>query len=34
MGISKEMAVAGLTPLVILGVWLMVRRIKKGMGGH
>ncbi|MDD8023363.1 MAG: DUF3422 domain-containing protein [Paracoccaceae bacterium] len=33
-GIAKEMAVAGLTPLVMLGVWLMVRRIKKGMGGH
>jgi uncharacterized membrane-anchored protein len=26
--ISKEMSVAALTPLVIFGVWLMVRRIK------
>lgn len=33
-GVSKEMAVAGLTPLVIIGVWLMVRRIRKGFGGH
>ncbi len=30
VGLSKEMAVAGLTPFVILGVWLMVRRIRKG----
>lgn len=29
-GLSKEMAIAGLTPLVILGVWMMIRRIRKG----
>ena len=34
LGLSKELMVAGLTPLVILGVWMMVRRIRKGMGGH
>lgn len=33
-GVAKEMAVAGLTPFVIAGVWLMVRRIRKGFGGH
>ena len=33
-GVTKEMAVAGLTPFVIAGVWLMVRRIRKGFGGH
>lgn len=30
LGISKEMMTAGLTPLVILVVWLMVRRIRRG----
>lgn len=34
IGLSKEMAVAGLTPLVILGVWLMIRRIKRGFEAH
>lgn len=34
LGLSKEMALAGLTPLVILGVWAMVRRIRKSFGGH
>lgn len=34
MGLSKELALAGLTPLVILAVWAMVRRIRKGFGGH
>lgn len=32
--LSKEMALAVLAPLVILGVWAMVRRIRKGFGGH
>jgi len=30
LGISKEMMTAGLTPAVILAVWLMVRRIRRG----
>lgn len=34
LNVSKEMAVAVLAPLVILGVWAMVRRIRKGFGGH
>ncbi len=34
LGLSKELALAGLTPLVILAVWAMVRRIRKGFGGH
>ena len=34
IGASKELVLAGATPLVILGVWLMVRRIRKGMTGH
>ena len=34
LGISKEMMTAGLTPLVILAVFLMVRSIRKGFGGH
>ncbi|OCX66526.1 hypothetical protein BFP70_04695 [Thioclava sp. SK-1] len=34
IGLSKEMMVAGLTPLVIGGVWLMLRQIKQKMGGH
>ncbi|WP_339109517.1 DUF3422 domain-containing protein [Thioclava sp. GXIMD4216] len=34
LGMGKEMMVAGLTPLVVLAVWLMLRRIKKGMGAH
>jgi len=32
--ISKEMMTAGLTPLVILAVFLLVRSIRKGFGGH
>lgn len=31
MGVSKGMATAVLTPLVILGVWLVLRRVKRGM---
>ena len=31
MGLSKGMAMAGLTPLVILVVWFMVRRIRRAM---
>lgn len=31
MGLSKEMMMVGLTPLVILLVWMMVRRIRKGL---
>ncbi len=34
LGLSKEMAMAGLAPAVLIGVWLMVRRIRKGFGGH
>ncbi|OOY06302.1 DUF3422 family protein [Thioclava sp. F28-4] len=34
IGLSKELMMAGLTPIVILAVWLMIRRIRKGMGGH
>ncbi|WP_406871156.1 DUF3422 domain-containing protein [Thioclava sp. 'Guangxiensis'] len=34
LGVSKEMMIAGLTPLVVLAVWLMIRRIKRGMGAH
>ncbi|MGV8952199.1 MAG: DUF3422 family protein, partial [Cypionkella sp.] len=30
-GISKGMATAVLTPLVIFGVWFSLRRIKRGM---
>ncbi|KEP70643.1 hypothetical protein DL1_16210 [Thioclava dalianensis] len=33
-GFSKELMIAGLTPVVIGLVWLMVRRIRKGVGGH
>ena len=32
IGISKEMAVAGLTPLVVAVVWLALRRIRNGVG--
>lgn len=32
IGASKELVLAGATPLVIFGVWLMVRQIRKGMG--
>ncbi len=32
IGISKEMAVAGLTPLVVAIVWLALRRIRHGVG--
>ena len=34
IGISKELMVAGLTPLVILAVWLMIRRIHNSVGEH
>jgi uncharacterized membrane-anchored protein len=34
VGISKEMMTAGLTPFVILAVFLMVRQIRKGFNGH
>lgn len=34
LGMSKEMMVAMLTLPVIGAVWMMVRRIRKGMGGH
>ncbi|WP_417808870.1 DUF3422 family protein [Thioclava sp.] len=34
IGISKELMVAGLTPLVILLVWLMIRRIHNSVGKH
>ncbi|MEX1663058.1 DUF3422 family protein [Thioclava sp. 15-R06ZXC-3] len=34
VGISKELMVAGLTPLVILMVWLMIRRIHNSVGKH
>lgn len=34
LGISKEMMTAGVTPVVILAVFLMVRSIRKGFGGH
>lgn len=29
VGLSKEIVLAGVVPLVVLGVWLMVRRIRK-----
>jgi len=32
LGISKEMAVAGLTPFVVAVVWLALRRIRNGVG--
>ncbi|KFE34129.1 DUF3422 family protein [Thioclava atlantica] len=34
IGLAKEILMAGLTPVVIVLVWLMIRRIRKGMGGH
>ncbi|MDV7269422.1 DUF3422 domain-containing protein [Thioclava sp. A2] len=34
LGASKEIVLAGATPAVIFGVWLMIRKIRKGMGGH
>ncbi|WP_376872614.1 DUF3422 family protein [Albirhodobacter sp. R86504] len=34
LSISKEMMTAGLTPVVILAVFLMVRSIRKGFGAH
>uniref|UniRef100_UPI000DF4B384 DUF3422 family protein n=1 Tax=Candidatus Halocynthiibacter alkanivorans TaxID=2267619 RepID=UPI000DF4B384 len=32
LGLSKGMTLAGLTPLVVLAVYLGVRRIRKSMG--
>ncbi|MFD2174431.1 DUF3422 family protein [Rhodobacter lacus] len=32
IGISKEMAIAGLTPLVVVIVWLALRRIRNSVG--
>ncbi|MCE5974782.1 DUF3422 domain-containing protein [Sinirhodobacter sp. WL0062] len=34
LGASKEVLLGALTPVVILGVWLMVRRIRNSFGGH
>jgi uncharacterized membrane-anchored protein len=34
IGLSKELLVAALTLPVIAAVWLMVRRIRKGVNGH
>jgi uncharacterized membrane-anchored protein len=34
VGVSKELALAGLTPIVVGLVWLALRRIRKGVGGH
>ncbi|HEY0214619.1 MAG TPA: DUF3422 domain-containing protein [Paenirhodobacter sp.] len=33
-GLSKELTLAVATPVVVLAVWLTIRRIRRGVGGH